>query len=83
MSKIADGFDYNILHHLMENNFVHSNEVDFWYGIYLYLFCFVEKMGNFHFVLLRNVVYHENSLSLKSVLVYFDFVKRRSFEYLF
>ena len=83
LSKIADDFDYNIFHHLMENNFVHNNEVAFWYGIYLFYFYFVEKMGNFHFVLLRIVVDHENSLSLKSVVVYFDLVKIKSFEYLF
>ena len=57
---------------------MHNNEVVFWYGIYSYYFYFVEKMGNFHFVLVRIVVDHENSLNLKSVVVYFDFVKRRS-----
>ena len=65
----------------MENNFVHNNEVDFGYGIYLYYFYFVEEMGNFHFVLVRILVDHENFLSLKSVVVYFDFVQ--IFEYLF
>ena len=38
LSKIADDFDYSLFHYLMENNFVDDNEVDFWYGIYLYYF---------------------------------------------
>ena len=38
LSKIADDFDYSISHPLMENNFMDNNEVDFWYGIYLYYF---------------------------------------------
>ena len=36
----VDDFDDSILHILMGNNFVHHNEVDFWYGIYLYYFYF-------------------------------------------
>ena len=82
-SKIVGYFGYSILHHLMENNFVHNNEVDFWYYIYLVLydFYFVKKLGNFRFVLVRIVVDHENLLSRKSVVVYFDFVQ--IFEYLF
>ena len=83
MSKIADDFDYSILHHLMEINLVHNNEVDFWYGICLYYVYFVAKMGNFLFVLVRIVVDHGSLLSLTSVVVYFNFVKRRNFEYLF
>ena len=43
LSKIADDFDYSILHHLMENNFVHNNEVDFWYGNYLFFFNLLKK----------------------------------------
>ena len=50
--------------------------------IYLYYFYVVEEMGNFHLVLVRIVVDHDKLLSLKSVVVYFDFIKR-SFEYLF
>ena len=55
---------------------------DFDYIVF-YLHCFyvVEKMGSFHFVLGRIVVDHENLLSLKSVVVHFDFVQ--IFEYLF
>ena len=30
LKKMVDDFDYCILHHLIENNFVHNNEVDFW-----------------------------------------------------
>ena len=62
----------------MENNFLHNNEVDFWYGIYLYEFYLV----NFHFALVSIVVDHDNLLNLKLFAVYFDFVKR-SFECLF
>ena len=76
LSNFVDDFGYSILHHLMQNNFVHNNEVDFWYDFYLYDFYFVEKMGNFPFVLVTIVVDHENLLNLKSVVVYFDFVKR-------
>ena len=79
-SKTVDDFVYSILHHLMENNFVHNNEVDFWYCIYMYYFYFVEKMGTFHFVLVRIVVDHENLLKLKSAVVYSDIVQM--FEYL-
>ena len=43
LSKIVDDFGYSILHHLIENNFVHNNEVDFWYDVHLYYFYFVEK----------------------------------------
>ena len=50
-NKIFDDFDYSILHRLMENNLLYNNEVDFWYGIYLFYFYFFEKMANFHFVL--------------------------------
>ena len=80
LNKTADDFGYSILHHLMENKFVHKNRVDFWYGIYLYDFYFVEKMCNFHFVIVGIVVDHENLLNLKLFVVYFDFAKRRSFE---
>ena len=51
MSKIVDDFEYNILHHLLGNNLLCNIKVDFWFGLYLYRFYFVEKMGNFHFVL--------------------------------
>ena len=47
LSKVVDDFDYSILHHLMENNFVHKNEVGFWYSICLNYFYFVEKKYNF------------------------------------
>ena len=60
----------------MGTDFVHNNEVDFWYDIYLFDFYFVGKMGNFHFVLVRIVVDHENSLNLNLFAVYFDFVKK-------
>ena len=60
---------------------MHKNEVDFWYCFYYYCFYFVEKMGNFHFVLVRIMIDHENLLSLKSVVVYSDF--KQIFEYLF
>ena len=83
LGKIADDFDYSILHYLMEKKNVRNNDVDFWYGIGLYYFYLVEKMGNFLFVFVRIVVDHENSLSLKSVVVYFFFVRGRIFEYLF
>ena len=51
--------------------------------VFICIIFFVGKMGSFHFVLVMIVFDHENSLSLKSVVVYFEFVKRRSFEYLF
>ena len=47
LNKIADDFYYSIFTHLMEINFVHNNEVDFWHGIYLYYFFVVEKMDSF------------------------------------
>ena len=31
LDKIVDDFDYSILHHLMENNFLYDSEVSFWY----------------------------------------------------
>ena len=46
---------------------MHNNEVDFWYDIFCIIF-FVEKTGNFLFVLVRIVVDHEKLLSLKSVV---------------
>ena len=49
----------------------------------VFFFYFVEKVGTFHFVLVRTTVDHENLLNLKSFVVYSDFVKRRSFEYSF
>ena len=55
-----------------------NKEVDFLYGIYLY---YVEKMGNFQFVLVRIVVDYRNLLNLKSVVVFFDFVNMSSSEY--
>ena len=51
--------------------------------VFICIILFVGKMGNFHFLFVGIVFDHENSLSLKSVVVYFDFVKRRSYEYLF
>ena len=47
----------------------------------MYYFYFVEKMGNFHFALAKIVVDHLNLLSLKLVVVYFDFVNVSSSEY--
>ena len=67
----------------MAKNLLYNKEVDFWYGIYLCYFCFVEKMRNFHYVLERIVVDHGNLLNLKSFLVYFEFVKISKFEYSF
>ena len=81
LNKIVDDFDYSILHHLMENNFLYNKELIFWYGIYLYYFYFVEKMGNFQFAFVRIVVDRLNLLNLKSVVVYFDFVSMSSSEY--
>ena len=58
----------------MGTDCVQNNEVDFWYGICLFDFYFVGKMGNFHFVLVSIVVDHENLLNLNLFAVYFDFV---------
>ena len=58
-----------------------NKEVDFLYGIYLYYIYYVEKMGNFQFVLVRIVVDYRNLLNLKSVVVFFDFVNMSSSEY--
>ena len=41
LDKIVNGFDYSILHHLMEINLLYNNEVVFWYNIYLYIFIFI------------------------------------------
>ena len=51
---------------------MHNIEVNFWYGIYLYYDYFVDKMGNFHFVLVRIVVHYENLLNLKFFAIYFE-----------
>ena len=83
LNKNVDDFDYSFLHHLMENNLLYNNEVDFWYGIFLYYFYFVEKMDNFHFVLVRIVVDHDNLLNLKSFVVYFDLIIKSNLEYSF
>ena len=80
LNKFVDVFYYSILHHLMENSLVYNNEVDFWYGKYLYYFYFVGKMGFFHFVLVRIVVRIKILLNLKSFVVYFDFGKVTNFE---
>ena len=81
LDKIVDDFDCSILHHLMENNLLYNNQVEFCYDNYLYCFYFVEKMGNFHFVLVRIVLNHENLLNLKLVVVYSDFLIMSSSEY--
>ena len=81
LNKVADDFEYRILHYLMENNLAYNKEVDSWYGIYLYYFYFVEKIGNFHCIPVKILVDHENLLKLNSFVVYFDSVKS-SFEYL-
>ena len=73
----------------MENNLLYFwydfwyniySEVDFWYNIYLCFFYFVEKMGNFHFVVVKIEVDHENLLNLILVVVYFEFVNISSSE---
>ena len=46
----------------------------------MYCFCFVVKMGNFHFDLVKIVDSHEKSLSLLMVVVKFDFVRINGFE---
>ena len=71
LNKIVDNFDNSIFHHMMKTILLYNIEVDLWYGIYLFYFHFVEKMGNFHFVFVRIVVDHENLLNLKSFGVCF------------
>ena len=44
MKKIVDNFDYSILLHLMENCLLYKNEVDLWYGFFLYYFYFVASL---------------------------------------
>ena len=44
-------------------------------------FTLLKKMGSFHFVLVRIVVGYENLLSLRLVVIHFDFVQ--IFQYLF
>ena len=51
--------------------------------VFICILFFVEKMGNFHFFFVTIVVDDENLPNLNLFMVYFDFVKRSSFEYLF
>ena len=48
----------NIHHHLMINNCVYNKVFDVYFCFVVFYFCFVEKMDNLHFGLVKFVASH-------------------------